>query len=177
MITASVAAFLLALSPAVYAAGPDQSKPKPVPPPPVCKKKGYVYSPGKKKCVKTLSEVVPDEALKAQGWALAEMGNYEAAIELFKLVSEPRDAEALNGLGYSHRKLGRIEQGIAYYKQALAIAPDYVRAREYLGEGYVAAGKHDLAKAELREIGERCGLTCEEYVDLALAISTHTLEP
>jgi hypothetical protein len=42
-----------------------------------------------------------------------------------------------------------------------------VLTREYLGEGYVAAGKMDLAKAQLTEIASRCGTTCEEYQELA----------
>ncbi|MGH8497555.1 MAG: hypothetical protein ACREEM_10475 [Blastocatellia bacterium] len=45
-------------------------------------------------------------------------------------------------------------------------------AREYLGEGYVAAGHIDLAKIELSEIEKRCGITCEEYKDLSKAIAT-----
>jgi tetratricopeptide (TPR) repeat protein len=152
------------------ALGPDKpGKPAPQTQP-VCKK-GYVYSTIRKKCVKTLSETVPDADLKSQGWALAEGGDYDAAIALFRLVRDPRDAEALNGLGYSHRKLGRLELGIAYYRRALALDPGYLRAREYLGEGYVAAGKVELARLELAEIGRRCGATCEEYVELAAAIA------
>jgi tetratricopeptide (TPR) repeat protein len=78
----------------------------------------------------------------------------------------------LNYTGYSHRKAGRLETGITYYRKALAINPDFVLAREYLGEGYVAAGRIDLAKVELAEIGKRCGVACEEYKDLSKAIET-----
>ena len=53
----------------------------------------------------------------------------------------------------------------------MAIDPDFVLAREYLGEGYVAAGKFDLAREQLREIGNRCGTNCEEYMELAEVIS------
>ena len=45
-------------------------------------------------------------------------------------------------------------------------------AREYLGEGYVAAGRVDLAKLQLTEIANRCGTTCEEYQELAEHIET-----
>jgi tetratricopeptide (TPR) repeat protein len=76
----------------------------------------------------------------------------------------------LNGLGYSHRKLGLLDEAIGYYRRALALDPSYVLAREYLGEGYVAAGKIALAKEQLQEIASRCGLMCESYVDLAAAI-------
>jgi tetratricopeptide (TPR) repeat protein len=76
----------------------------------------------------------------------------------------------LNYIGYANRKAGRLDAGISYYKKALAIDPNFVLAREYLGEGYVAAGKIELAKNELAEIAKRCGVTCEEYVDLAAEI-------
>lgn len=159
---------LVAGLPAGWAAGPGQApKPKPQP---VCKK-GYVFSPARKKCVKALSEVVPDGELKAQGWALAEAGRFDAAIAVFRLVANRQDPEALNGLGYSNRKLGNLETGIAYYQQALAIDPGYLKAREYLGEGYVIAGKAALAREQLSEIERRCGRTCEEYVELAQAIA------
>ena len=69
-------------------------------------------------------------------------------------------------------KQGNLEIGITYYRKALAINPDFVLAREYLGEGYVAAGRVDLAKLELSEIQKRCGTACEEYKDLSKAIST-----
>lgn len=151
-----------------WAAG--QGKGQKPQPQPVCKK-GYVFSPARKKCVKALSEAVPDAALKAQGWALAEAGDYDAAIALFRLVADRQDPEALNGLGYSNRKLGNVEAGIAYYEQALALDPGYLKAREYLGEGYVAAGRPELARIQLSEIERRCGRTCEEYVELAQAIA------
>jgi tetratricopeptide (TPR) repeat protein len=149
-----------------HAAGSDTSSSTPT-----CKK-GYVYSSSKKKCVKQTSEIVPDRSLKAQGWALARAGQYEAAIELFRLVADKSDPEALNGLGFSHRKLGKVEQGIGYYARALEINPDYVLAREYLGEGYVKMGRMDLAREQLAEIGNRCGTACEEYLLLAQAIDT-----
>ena len=65
-----------------------------------------------------------------------------------------------------------IETGIAYYHQALAIDPDYVLAREYLGEGYAAAGNVELAREQLQEIGTRCGTNCEEYLELAEVIAS-----
>ena len=138
---------------------------------PTCKK-GEVYSSSKKKCVKQTSEVVPDRSLKAQGWALARAGHYETAIELFQLVADKCDPEALNGLGYSHRKLGKVEQGISFYATALETNPDYILAREYLGEGYVKLGHLDMAREQLAEIGNRCGTACEEYMLLAQAIDT-----
>ena len=138
---------------------------------PTCKK-GYVYSKKKKRCVRQRSEIIPDRSLIEQGWALAYAGKYSLAIDLFQLVADDTNPKALNGLGYSHRKLGELERGIAYYNKALAIDPDYVLAREYLGEGYVKAGKIERAKVQLAEIEKRCGKSCREYRMLARAIST-----
>lgn len=143
---------------------------KPQDPKPVCKQ-GFVYSMVRKRCVRTLGEVVPDAELRAQGWTLAEAGEYAAAIALFRMVGDTDDPETLNGLGYSLRKIGLLDQAIGYYRRAIALDPDYLRAREYLGEGYVAAGMPELARAELDEIGRRCGATCEEYVELAAVLA------
>ena len=138
---------------------------------PTCKS-GWVYSSSLKRCVKQSSQIVPDNSLKAQGWALARAGRYQDAADLFRLVADKRDPEVLNGLGFTHRKMGHVEQGIAFYQKALKINPDYILAREYLGEGYVKLGKLDLAREQLAEIGDRCGTACEEYLLLAQAIDT-----
>ncbi|MEO1020063.1 MAG: hypothetical protein AAFY56_20590, partial [Pseudomonadota bacterium] len=66
----------------------------------------------------------------------------------------------------------KVEQGIAFYQKALDANPDYILAREYLGEGYVKLGKMDLAREQLTEIGTRCGTACEEYLLLSQAIDT-----
>lgn len=167
-IFAILAGLIIAAPTAAFAIGGGNSKPATKP---VCKK-GYVYSKKKKRCVRQSSQVVPDRSLIEQGWALAYNGKYQLAADLFHLVRNKENPEALNGLGYSHRKLGQLERGISYYKQALAIDPDYVLAREYLGEGYVKAGNIELAKFQLAEIKKRCGTACKEYRLLARAIST-----
>jgi tetratricopeptide (TPR) repeat protein len=130
-------------------------------------KKGEVWDKKKKKCVKASSGVLPDEDLYQQGVALAKAGEYDWALTVLAAVSNQNDPRVLNYTGYSYRKSGQIEKGIGYYQRALAIDPNFVLAREYLGEGYVASGRIDLAKAELTQIAQRCGTTCEEYQDLA----------
>ena len=125
----------------------------------------------KKICVKADAGVLPDEELYQQGRALAKEGQYGWALDVLAHIQNQNDPRVLNYIGYSHRKAGRIEEGIGYYKKALAISPNFVLAREYLGEGYVASGRIDLAKAELAEIEKQCGTSCEEYMDLAEAIA------
>lgn len=134
-------------------------------------RRGEVWDRKKNRCVKAESGVLPDKELYEQGRALAKEGHYDWALEVLAAIDNQNDPHVLNYIGYSNRKAGRLEIGIAFYRKALAIDPDFVLAREYLGEGYVAAGRIDLAKAELAEIAKRCGKTCEEYKDLAEAIA------
>lgn len=133
--------------------------------------KGEVWDKNKKKCVKADSGILPDEDLYQQGRALAKQGHYDWAIEVLAFVQNQTDPRVLNYTGYSHRKAGRLEIGISYYRQALAIDPGFNLAREYLGEGYLAAGRIDLARAELAAIKISCGTGCEEYRDLNAAIA------
>ena len=160
-------AALLAMSGAAYAAGESDGDSSAAN---NCKK-GEVWNKTKKKCEKAASGVLPDEDLYQQGRALAKAGQYDWALQVLAVIQNQQDPRVLNYTGYSHRKAGRIEIGISYYRQALAIDPNFNLAREYLGEGYVSAGRIDLAQAELAQIGQRCGVTCEEYKDLAAAIA------
>ena len=121
-------------------------------------------------CVTARSGVVDDKSLVDYADALARGGRYQEALATLDLMQNPNTAEALNYRGYATRKLGRVDEGIAFYKQAVALDPNYTLVREYLGEAYVTQGKLDLAKAELAEIEKRCGTTCEPYEDLAEAI-------
>lgn len=125
-----------------------------------------------KACVKATSGILPDDELYDQGRLLAKEGEYDWALDVLTLVSNQNDPKVLNYMGYSNRKAGRLETGISFYRRALAIDPNFVLAREYLGEGYVAAGRIDLAQAQLGEIKARCGETCEEFQDLSKAIAT-----
>jgi tetratricopeptide (TPR) repeat protein len=125
-----------------------------------------------KKCVKVESGILPDEDLYQQGRILAKAGQYDWALQVLAAIHNQNDPRVLNYTGYSNRKAGRLEIGITYYRKALAIDPNFVLAREYLGEGYVAAGRIDLAKLELNEIKTRAGTGSEEYQDLSKAITT-----
>ena len=76
---------------------------------------------------------------------------------------KPNQADTLNYLGFTTRKLGDYENGEKYYLQGLAIEPNHIGINEYLGELYVATNRLDLAKERLK-ILENCN--CEEYTEL-----------
>lgn len=134
-------------------------------------KQGMVWNQAKGICEKASSGLFDDKTLYEQGRALALAGEYGKALALFDIIENKRDADVLTMIGYSKRKSGSVEEGISYYQQALAIDPDNVNTREYLGEGYVAMGRLDLAQAELDRIGALCGESCDQYIDLATAMA------
>jgi len=76
---------------------------------------------------------------------------------------KPNQADTLNYLGFTTRKLGDFERGEKYYLLGLDIDPNHVGINEYLGELYVVTNRINLAKERLKVL-ESCN--CEEYTDL-----------
>ena len=76
---------------------------------------------------------------------------------------KPLQADTLNYLGFTTRKLGDYETGEKYYLLGLEIEPNHKGINEYLGELYVATNRINLAKERLKVL-ETCN--CEEYNEL-----------
>ena len=76
---------------------------------------------------------------------------------------KPLQADTLNYLGFTTRKLGDYEGGEKFYLQGLQIEPNHNGINEYLGELYVATNRMDMAKERL-EVLKTCN--CEEYEEL-----------
>jgi tetratricopeptide (TPR) repeat protein len=107
-----------------------------------------------------------DRYVEAQ--RLVQAGEYEDAIDILEEIveDEPGNADALNYLGYSHRKLGDTDEALEYYLAALKSEPEHVGANEYLGELYLEMG--DLPKAEERlAVLQRVCSGCMEEAELA----------
>ena len=134
---------------------------------------GQVYDSATQKCVPDKSSSLSDQDKTHYAYHLAKKGEYQAALNLLDSLKNGNTAEAWNYRGYATRKLGRTDEGIGYYQRALAIAPDYAKAREYLGEAWMVKGRPDLAKEQLKMIAGICGHSCEEYRDLQAAINGH----
>ena len=91
--------------------------------------------------------------------------NYGKALKLLikSNKKKPNQADTLNYLGFTTRKLGDYVGGEKYYLQGLAIEPGHNGINEYLGELYVATNRINLAKERLKVL-EICN--CEEYNEL-----------
>ncbi len=90
---------------------------------------------------------------------------YEKAQKLLLKSNKkkPLQADTLNYLGFTTRKLGDYEKGEKFYLQGLQIDPNHKGINEYLGELYVATDRLDLAKERL-DVLKNCN--CEEYSEL-----------
>jgi len=76
---------------------------------------------------------------------------------------KPLQADTLNYLGFTTRKLGDYEKGEEFYLQGLQIEPDHNGINEYLGELYIATNRMDLAKGRLNVLKD---CNCKEYNQL-----------
>ena len=96
--------------------------------------------------------------------------NYEKALKLLikSNKKKPNEADTLNYLGFTSRKLGDFDNGEKYYLQGLAVDPNHRGINEYLGELYVATNRHNLAVERL-EVLKSCN--CKEYDQLKAVIA------
>ena len=76
---------------------------------------------------------------------------------------KPLQADTLNYLGFTTRKLGDYEKGEEFYLQGLKIDPKHKGINEYLGELYMVTNRMDLAKERLNVL-KSCN--CNEYNQL-----------
>ena len=76
---------------------------------------------------------------------------------------KPLQADTLNYLGFTTRKLGDYEKGEKFYLLGLQVEPNHNGINEYLGELYVATNRMDMAKERL-EVLKTCN--CEEFNEL-----------
>jgi tetratricopeptide (TPR) repeat protein len=92
-------------------------------------------------------------------------GRYAKAQKLLlkSNAEKPMQADTLNYLGFTTRKLGDFEGGEKFYLQGLQIEPNHNGINEYLGELYVVTNRINMAKERL-EVLKTCN--CDEYEEL-----------
>ena len=91
--------------------------------------------------------------------------SYTKALKLLLKSNEkePLQADTLNYLGFTTRKLGDYKKGEEFYLQGLQIEPNHNGINEYLGELYIVTNRMDLAKERLNVL-KSCD--CKEYKQL-----------
>lgn len=89
------------------------------------------------------------------------------------IADNGRDTDALNYLGFCHRKLGKYPEALGFYQRALAIHPDHKGANEYLGELYLRMNDLPKAEQQLAILKRICPKGCEELEDLEADIADY----
>jgi tetratricopeptide (TPR) repeat protein len=160
----------LALAQVASAAGSDNTEP------PVktkttqeCKN-GQIWDERKDECVNPEQGALSDDTLFNAARELAYDGQYENALKVLSVARNQNDPRILNYKGFASRKAGRIAEGMAYYQAALAIDPDYILARSYMGQALVSEGDFLAARDQLLEIEARGGRDTWAYAALENAL-------
>ena len=104
-------------------------------------------------------------------------GEFMAAVEELRALLQTMGPvpDVLNYLGYAYRNLGRFDESLAYYEQALVLDPEHRGANEYLGELFVELGRMDLAEERLSVLERICPFGCAEFEDLKRRIESRVV--
>lgn len=120
----------------------------------------------KPECKPHRADATDEEIYNAAYW-LSRSEKYSEALAVLRRANDQNVPRILNEMGFATRKLGHVDEALGFYRRALAIDPNYVFARAYMGEALLTIGDTAAAKSELSEISRRCGTECTAYVHLA----------
>lgn len=112
-----------------------------------------------------------DTSAYADAKAAVDTGNFAAALPMLVLLTndDPGNADAWNLLGFTHRRLGQLDEASTAYLTVLRINPNHLGALEYQGELFIQTGALDKARTNLEKLKSLCG-DCEQYGDLEKAL-------
>lgn len=164
---------LLVLVPAVALAvsRPDDTPPTPTETTQTCQD-GLVWDEESKTCVAPQDARLDDDTLYEAAREFAYAGRFRHAQAALAAMSDQTEDRVLTYWGFTTRKLGDAEAGMAHYRAALAANPDNLLARSYMGQAFVEDGALAEARAELSEIRARGGRGTWPEVALRLAIES-----
>jgi predicted Zn-dependent protease len=137
---------------------PSEPKPKPKPKP---------KSKPKPKPKEPKQGLLNDDQIYSLGYWRAKDGAYAEALATLRSAKDQADPRIQTMIGFTLRKLGRVDEAMTYYTRVLVAYPDRTTTRQYLGEAYLQIGEPGKAREQLAEIAKRCGVACEDYQLLA----------
>ena len=122
------------------------------------------------KYTKQLEKV--SEILLSNGIALVKQKKFDDAIPVLHqaVVADPKNAQAFSYLGFSHQQTENIPDAKKYFKIALSIDPDELRALNWGGQTDLSAEDLDAALKKLDRLSRVCGEGCSEYKELYAAV-------
>ena len=110
-----------------------------------------------------------------RGYDEVSNGNHQLAIKylLNAANTSPENPDVYNLLGFSHRKLDKLEESFMYYNRALKLNPRHLGANEYIGELYLRTNNLKKAEEHLKILDDICFFGCDEYDDLKESIEKY----
>ena len=110
-----------------------------------------------------------------RGYDGVSNGNYQLSIKyLLKAAkTSPDNPDVYNLLGFSNRKLDKLEESFMYYNRALKLNPRHLGANEYIGELYLRTNNLKKAEEHLKILDDICFFGCDEYDDLKESIEKY----
>lgn len=171
MIRRLAAALAFLPLPALAAGDGDETPPKPTETTTQCAE-GLVFDIATQTCMTPEQSTNDAQSMVEIIRELAYAGRYADAGTVLDLMEDQSDPWVLTYRGFLARQTGDFAGAEAYYQAALTAAPDFHLARSYMGQGYVAEGKLDLARAQLTEIRARGGRGTWAEVSLRLALES-----
>ena len=100
--------------------------------------------------------------------------DFDAGIAELKKLGHDDNPDVATLIGYSSRKLGRMEEAKTWYEKALTADPKHARTWQYYGMWHLEQGDRADAETYLETIRNICGTGCEEFRSLKLALSDPT---
>lgn len=149
----------------------DTTPPKPTETTTACTD-GKVWDDTAKACVAPQESRLDDDTLYGAVREFAYAGQYGAAMAALDAMSDQGADRVLTYRGFTARKLGDMQAATRFYEQAIARNPDNLLARSYMGQGFVADGRHEDAQLQLAEIRARGGKGTWPEVSLSRALDT-----
>jgi predicted Zn-dependent protease len=173
MLAAAAVLAVFAFAPETSLAVPDtpkepSSEPKAKPKP---KGKTKVKAKTKSKNDKTGANQLDQDQVYSVAYWQAKGGEHAAALATLRTAPDQADPRIQTMIGFTLRKLGRVDEAMGYYQRVLAAYPDRTTTRQYLGEAFLQIGDVARAREQLAEIASRCGVACEDYQLLAEEIA------
>lgn len=163
-------ALLAALAPAPALAVTDATEPPVQTDTTITCTGGQVWDHDKGACVNPEEARLGDDALYGAARELAYHGRAEDALRVLDAMAAQDGDRVLTYRGFLARKAGRLDEGLAHYRAALARNPGNLLARSYMGQGFAEAGNLPAARAELAAIRARGGAGTRAEAALAEAI-------
>lgn len=97
--------------------------------------------------------------------------DYAGGIAILRALGQDDHPDVANLIGFSSRKLGRVDDAKFWYEKALAADPKHTRTWQYYGMWHLEQGNRLKAEDHLEQIRLICGEGCEDYRSLRAALA------